>query len=836
MRRNQQHPRRATATRPPAALLLALLVGLGICIAVVARAQNVEAPRGTPPSSAPSPLAGSDLVVMDFQDVEIATLVKFISEITGKNFLLDDKVKGKVSVISPSKITVDEAYRVFQSVLQVKGFTLVDTGPVVKIIAIKDVKGSGLPVGIETRTPSEAYVTQLVPLAHLEAQAAAQLLQPLVSRDGLISAYTPTNSLIVVDAESNIARLVELITSLDVPGQERTVEVIPLKHAFANDVAGILKEAIEDEGGRTAAPSGGGTSNVPGVASNVGKPGTGRGAGGIRVVPDERSNAVVIIGNQIEIRQAYALVGKLDRPLPKGTGRINVYYLRHADATEMVQVLADLVGTTTSTVPRQILPGRAVTEGGGRFGSGSYRSATGSQSLGNFGKSTLGGQTAGALPGTGRRDSQPGLAGGVQSAGSGGPAVEFESGVRVTADPATNSLVISAAPQDYATLRDVIAQLDIPRRQVLVEAIIFEVSVTKAKQLGIEMQGGASVNGGTAFGRVNFRNLNPVTQTIQGGDLSGIGNLSGLLGALISDQSIVLSDGTKIPAGAVLLTALQADTDVNVLSAPTIMTTDNEEAEIVVGQNVPFVTSRSTNETNLANTFSQVDRRDVGITLRLTPQISEGDTVRLLLFQEVSALVPTSQTEVLQLGPTTTVRSATTSVVVRDSQTVAIGGLISDSMRASAQGVPFLSDIPVIGNFFKFDDKRKEKVNLIILLTPRILRNPSALTELTDEERERFHKAVTGRRVFSGTMGKLDVPPQEQGYSGPPGYGPPPGMAAPEPPPPPPEPQPQPVRARRAGVLLPAEAAGAGAAAAPANAGGVLLESESAAAPPGGAH
>jgi general secretion pathway protein D len=382
----------------------------------------------------------------------------------------------------------------------------------------------------------------------------------------------------------------------------------------------------------------------------------------------------------------------------------------------------------------------------------------------------------------------------------------------------------------------VIAQLDIPRRQVLVEAIIFEVSVTKAKQLGIEMQGGASVNGGTAFGRVNFRNLNPVTQTIQGGDLSGIGTLSGLLGALISDQSIVLSDGTKIPAGAVLLTALQADTDVNVLSAPTIMTTDNEEAEIVVGQNVPFVTSRSTNETNLANTFSQVDRRDVGITLRLTPQISEGDTVRLLLFQEVSALVPTSQTEVLQLGPTTTVRSATTSVVVRDSQTVAIGGLISDSMRASAQGVPFLSDIPVIGNFFKFDDKRKEKVNLIILLTPRILRNPSALTELTDEERERFHKAVTGRRVFSGTMGKLDVPPQEQGYSGPPGYGPPPGMAAPEPPPPPPEPQPQPVRARRAGVLLPAEAAGAGAAAAPANAGGVLLESESAAAPPGGAH
>ncbi len=265
MRPADGNPGRATVTRPLAAVALALLAALGI--AVAARAQNVE-PRGKPAASAPSPLAGSDLVVMDFQDVEISTLVKFISEITGRNFLLDDKVKGKVSVISPSKITVDEAYRVFQSVLQVKGFTLVDTGPVVKIIAIKDVKGSGLPVGVETKNPSEAYVTQLVPLQHLEAQAAAQLLQPLVSRDGLISAYAPTNSLIVVDSENNIARLVELITSLDVPGQERTVEVIPLKHAFANDVSAILRDAIEDGSGRGAAPGGGGnTASVPGVAS-----------------------------------------------------------------------------------------------------------------------------------------------------------------------------------------------------------------------------------------------------------------------------------------------------------------------------------------------------------------------------------------------------------------------------------------------------------------------------------------------------------------------------------------------------------------------------------------
>lgn len=799
MRRRERHHHRAATGGPRTWLaLFGLAIVLGAV--VVARAQTAGDGQPPQPATAPSPLRGDDLVVMDFQDVEIGTLVKFISEITGKNFLLDDKVKGKVSVISPSKISVDEAYRVFQSVLQVKGFTLVDTGPVVKIIPTKDVKGEGLPIGAETKIPSESFVTQLVPLEHLEAQAAASLLQPLVSREGLISAYTPTNSLIIVDTEANIARLVELILGLDVPGQERNVEVIPLKHAYANDVATILREAIEDQ----SAPGGpsGGTTSVPGIGTSAAKtqPASGGRASGVRVVPDERSNSVVVIGNMIEIRQAHALIAKLDRPLPRGTGRINVYYLRHADATEMVQVLADLVGTTTSTVPRQILPGRAVTEGGGRFGSGAYRTATGSQSLGDFGRSTISRQSAGALPGTGRSQSLPGTAGGVQSAGTGGPAVEFESGVRVTADPATNSLVISAAPQDYATLREVIEQLDIPRRQVLVEAIIFEVSMTKAKQLGIEMQGGASVDGkAVAFGRVNFRNLNPVTQTIQGGDLSGIGNLSGLLGALISDQSIVLSDGTKIPAGALLLTALEADTDINVLSAPTILTTDNEEAEIVVGQNVPFVTSRSTNETNLENTFSQIDRRDVGITLRLTPQISEGDTVRLLIFQEVSALVPTSQVQVLQLGPTTTVRSATTSVVVRDSQTVAIGGLISDSLRASEQGVPYLSDIPVIGNLFKFDDKSKEKVNLIILLTPRILRNPSALASLTDEERARFQRAVTGKRPFSGTMGKIEPPPPDAG---------------------------PPARAIQPGILLPAENAGPAPEPVRVEGDGVLLESE----------
>src|SRR5581483_7656347 len=317
-------------------------------------------------------------------------------------------------------------------------------------------------------------------------------------------------------------------------------------------------------------------------------------------------------------------------------------------------------------------------------------------------------------------------------------------------------------PQDYAILEEVIRKLDIARRQVLVEAIIFEVSLTRIKQLGIELQGGLQAGNLVAIARTNFRNLGTVNQAIATGDVSGLGTINGLLGK----QMIELADGTKIPASAALLSALQSTNGVNVLSAPTILTTDNEEAEIVVGQNVPFVTSRSTNETNLSNTFSQVDRRDVGITLRLTPQISEGDTVRLLLFEEVSALVPTSETQVLQLGPTTTVRSATTNVVVEDADTVAIGGLISDSLTNTDSGVPYLTDLPVVGNLFKFQDRRKEKVNLIILLTPHIIRDAAAMARVSEGEKARFREAMIGKGRFAGTQASLaphhepaDVPP-----------------------------------------------------------------------------
>ena len=340
-----------------------------------------------------------------------------------------------------------------------------------------------------------------------------------------------------------------------------------------------------------------------------------------------------------------------------------------------------------------------------------------------------------------------------------------------------HALVIAAAPQDYDTLRGVIQQLDVPRPQVLVEAIIFEISLNKARELGIELQGGTSVGGGNGvlLGQTNFQNIGALSSALTTGDTSALAAVPGLLGALVSQQTIQLPDGTEVPAGIAMISALEGSSDINVLSAPNILTSDNEEAEIVVGQNVPFVSSRSTNETNLANTFSQIDRRDVGITLRLTPQITQGDSVRLFVFQEVSALVPTSEAQVLQLGPTTSLRSATTTVVVGDGESVAIGGLINDRWTDTDQGVPFLSEIPVLGQLFSFETKMKEKVNLIILLTPRIVQNQREMRVVADDSRYRFRDSVQGRGGrFAGTLGSLapnrlrSLPAEEPGVLLPP--------------------------------------------------------------------
>ncbi|MBI3304463.1 MAG: type II secretion system secretin GspD [Deltaproteobacteria bacterium] len=679
---------------------------------------------------------GKRQVAMNFQDVEIPVLARFISEITGKNFIVDEKVRGKVTIISPTKVTADEAYAVFQSVLQVKGFTTVPSGRVVKIMPSREAKQAGLPTlsNGSLATAGDEFITRLVPLRHVAVADMAPVLQPLVSTDGLLIAYAPTNALILTDSAPNVRRLLGMLEELDVEGHERSTEVIALKHAIAADLAKKIEEIMKEQGGNDATAN---ALRVRAAAATSGMASPGGGASrAVRVLPDERTNSLIVMSGPLELKAVRRLVAQLDVPLPPGTSKIHVYRLKYANAEEMLPVLADLIGARTTGGG-----------GGGRSISAPrrerrYRREERFRQLGDRFGSGMGERSAPPEPPSAPAPAAPGAS---------GTAPEFSSEVMVTADPATNSLIISAAPQDFATLKQVIDQLDVRRRQVYVEAIILEVSVDRARQLGIELQGAFSINGeGVGLGRVNLKDLNTL--------LTDPASLSGLLLAAASNKTIELPDGTRIPAQVALLRAAQRSSDINVLSAPTLLTADNQEAEILVGQNVPFVASRATDATQLRNLFATVQREDVGITLRLTPQISEGETVRLDIYEEVSAIVPTTVGDPNLVGPTTSVRSASTTVIAKSGQTVVIGGLISDNMSRQRETVPYLGDLPILGNLFRTDGDTSNKINLLIFLTPHIVRDDTEIAKHSLGERDRFRGFLREHKTPSQWQQQLDRP------------------------------------------------------------------------------
>ncbi|HVM94794.1 MAG TPA: type II secretion system secretin GspD, partial [Candidatus Acidoferrales bacterium] len=730
-------------------------------------------------------------ITMNFQDVDIAVLVKFISDITGKNFIVDDKVKGKITIISPGKINVDEAYLVFQSVLQVKGFTTVPSGSIIKIVATKEAKTSTIDTVLPgpVPVPSDEFITRLLRLKFVDANNMVAILQPLASPDGLLTAYTPTNTLIIIDTAAQTERLAKILEQLDVEQHDQEIEVVRLNYAFASDIASLLSQLLEDSGG-----SGGSTATQPGAAPDArlrrgaaarppgqpGAPGGGAVTGGttpektFKIIPDERTNSLILVAQQQEARRIKDLITRLDVPLPLGTGRIHVYYLKYANAFELIPVLGSLVGTGGGFGGlggfggiggvRGGLGGIGGGIGGNRLGGGGFGGLGG----GSFGGSSFGGSSFGGIGGgsvggfgglgqsgfgggfggggfgsgfgggfgsngfgaagsiSGRRTGGFGGAGGAGGIpGAPGQQTDFEGVVRIGADPATNALIINASPQDFETLRDVIEKLDVRRRQVYVEAIIAEVSLDGTRSLGIEFQGATGLPNGIGFARTNLS-----------GDINSLltpANLSGLVLAAASSQTVTVN-GVTVPAQQAIMVALESRSDANILSAPTVLTTDNQQAEIVAGQNVPFIASRASNDVNLSNTFATIERRDVGITLRLMPQISEGGQVRLDIFQEVSDVVSNDP----NLGPTTTIRSATTSVVTRDGQTIVIGGIMFDARTKDSSKVPYLGDIPVIGNFFKFDSTRNRKTNLLIFLTPHIIRGERDQRNVAVGERERI--------------------------------------------------------------------------------------------------
>lgn len=512
------------------------------------------------------------MVTLDFNNVDLQTFVKFISELTGKNFVIDEKVQGKVTVISPAKISVDEAYDVFLTVLDLKGFTAVAENKVIKIFPSREAKQSGVSVVTDAKPlpEDENYETRIIRLNYISASELSRLIAPLISKDGSSIPYAQTNTLILTDIKSNMSKLLTLI-------------------------------------------------------------------------------------------------GELDKEPPKGKGGIYVYYLQNASAEEMAKVLANLTGRVPARPPAGQAPQEAV--------------------------------------------------------------VHFEGGISITADKATNSLIIMASPEDYERLKSIIERLDVKRKQVFVEAAIVEMSLDKTRELGIEWR--------------STEGVSATDYTIAGGTLlappgSGITTFSanplGVSGLVVAGVKGFLPDGKTLNVGA-LLRVFQADSNVNILSTPNILTLDNQEAKIVVGQNVPFITGVS--QTAGGNVQATIERKDVGIQLKITPHTTESNLVKLDIYQEISSLGGSVPVGTNQEVPITNKRSAETSVVVRDTETVVIGGLIKDDVTITERKVPFLGDIPLLGYLFKYQSRQKAKTNLLIFLTPHIIRDSEALESISMEKRKK---------------------------------------------------------------------------------------------------
>jgi general secretion pathway protein D len=693
--------------------------------------------------------AAERTISFNLRNADIVQVINLISELTGKSFLVDDKVRGKVTIIAPTEVTLEEAYQIFLSVLEIQGFTIVPQGPIIKIIPSRDVKDNPIPTatdGQHSFSPAtESFVTQLVPLQYADANDIRGLLTPLVSKESSLLAYAPTNSLIVTDTVSNINRLLKIITALDVEAPSAIFKVVTLKFAQAEQIANALRTAVEGLTGAggpdagTGAPTGAEVAPQPGVqpAARSRRPAQAsagqRTQRGPRIVPDARTNSLVLIATRADMNTLEDLIAKLDVRTPEGRGQIHVYYLQYANAEELAQVLTAQAGEIVRTLtPTPTSPtGQPTTPGG------------------------LPPPTPGGLPPTTstvgtQTTRRQGVIGGTTPLG-----------ISIVADKPTNSLVITAPPEAYALIKEVIQKLDVRRSQVLVESLIAEVTLNKAESLGVEWRAINSPNGTQVFasstGSAQTGLLNATLGTLGGSTgstttptnpIAGLTSLASqgfLIGLL---RTITITPDPSNPNSTIqllniplLLRAFQGDTDVNILSTPNLVTTDNEEAEIVIGEQRPFLRSAQDTPiggvTTSTSTIRTFDFKDTGITLRVTPQISQGKTVRLKLAQEVTAFVSESEVGAV----TTTKRSAKTTVIVDDNQTIVIGGLISNENNEAKTSVPCLGNIPIFGWAFKQTSVSKRKTNLLIFLTPHIITYPEDIDRVTTHERQRIEQA-----------------------------------------------------------------------------------------------
>lgn len=652
-----------------------------------------------------------DTVSLNFANAEISSVIEAIGKISGRNFLIDPRVKGTLNIVTNTPVSRDLSYQILLSALRLQGFTAVDGPGVTKIVPEADAKLHAVPVASGGRRDGDSLVTQVFALRHESANQMVSVVRPLVSPNNTVTAFPSNNVLVVTDYADNIARIGNIIESIDVP--QGDVTVVELKHAIAIDLAATLTRLM-------------GEGNNAGGAEASLQP--------VQIVPEPRTNSLLLrADNPSQIRSVRQLISSLDRP--GAGGNIHVVYLRNAEAVKVAQTLnAALAGDGSAL---------ASNDASLNFSTSSTSTSTTSSSDGltsGDGKTLSGlSQSNGASP----------------NAGS--------SGI-VQADPVNNALIIVAPDSVYRNLRAVIDQLDRRRAQVYIEALIAEISTERAAEFGIQWQSAnmPSGNGSTGFGGTNFGGEG---QNIIGamGDISSLGKGMNLLIGSGTISVPINGEMVDIFSLSMLARFLETDSRTNILSTPTIVTLDNEEAKIVVGRNLPFITGQYTNTgggTTPANPFQTIERRDVGLTLEVRPQISEGGTIKLDIYQEASSVVPTVDNS---SGPITNKRSIKSTVLVDDGAIIALGGLVEDSSAVGEEKVPFLGDIPFAGNLFRYDSRRRTKTNLVVFLRPVILRDQESYEQITQSRYEYVIGQQTGqpvgRKILRGEAAPPMLPP-----------------------------------------------------------------------------
>lgn len=650
-------------------------------------------------AATPAAKTRAEPVTLNFVNAEIEGVARAMSAILNQQFVVDPRVKGTMTLYSETPLSPRDAYVNFLASLRGLGFTVVEVNGLYKIVPEADAKlqTGTVSIGEQPGRRGDQVMTQVYRLTHENANNLVPVLRPLISPNNTINANPGNNTLVVTDYADNLARIGKIITAMDMPAAG-DVEVIPLKYAVAADIATLVQRLTDSAGGTTGQPG------APAVAGAVG------GAGGASVMTDPRSNSLLVRApNPSRLASIRALVDKLDRP-SQGTGaagNVWVVYLKNADSVKLATVLRAAYGGSSGA--------------GGTGGASPSSSGLGTPTSQTTTAGTT--STAGASP---------------QSTSPVQPGAGPSTGGFIQADPSTNSLIITAPEALYRQLRAVIDQLDSRRAQVYIESLIVEVDPSQSVDFGIQWQGIIGSKGdsnivaaGTNFGSGLDNILNSSAVVAQGSAGVISAAAAGTLPSSGFNIGLAHKFGSFYTLGA-LARALDSTTGTNILSTPNLVTLDNEEAKIVVGQNVPFITGQYTNTgTSTTSPFQTIERKDVGTTLRIKPQIGENGTVRMTIYQESSSIAGTTAVGTDNAGPTTNKRSIESTIVVDDGQIIVLGGLIEDNYTSNRSKVPLLGDIPFLGALFRSENRTRKRTNLMVFLRPVVMRDQAGSNKIS---------------------------------------------------------------------------------------------------------